>query len=249
MSNQYELPLREGKLLSSQTRSLLVRELKNGMFSGTSRLPSELELSELLGVSRTVIRDALSDLEREGFIERVRGLGTVINREIVQLSNRFDLKFEYYDLIRNAGYEPTSGSVQIRAAQADADVSEKLQLELGAPVVFCERMMLADGKPAIYSLDYMPASIFEGVNYVDLDWTMPLFDMLERYCGLVVTTDIARLVPTNATEQIRSKMHLAPNDALLMLDEVGYSKLSRPVLRTFGYYADFLNLTLLRKLF
>ena len=107
MPAEYELPHLGGKLMSTQVSALLIRELSEGVFQQADRLPSEVELSERLGVSRTVIRDALSDLEREGLIERVRGIGTVINREIVNLTSRLDLKFEYNELIRAAG-SPTS---------------------------------------------------------------------------------------------------------------------------------------------
>ena len=93
MPAEYELPHLGGKLMSTQVSALLIRELSEGVFQQADRLPSEVELSERLGVSRTVIRDALSDLEREGLIERVRGIGTVINREIVNLTSRLDLKF------------------------------------------------------------------------------------------------------------------------------------------------------------
>ncbi len=31
------------------------------------------------------MRDALSELERDGYLERVRGIGTLVNRDVVQL--------------------------------------------------------------------------------------------------------------------------------------------------------------------
>ena len=114
MPAEYELPHLGGKLMSTQVSALLIRELSEGVFQQADRLPSEVELSERLGVSRTVIRDALSDLEREGLIERVRGIGTVINREIVNLTSRLDLKFEYNELTRAAGYTPHSDSISLR---------------------------------------------------------------------------------------------------------------------------------------
>lgn len=43
-----------------------------------SRLPSERELSEEMGVSRTALRDRLSRLESIGFLERRTGAGTFV---------------------------------------------------------------------------------------------------------------------------------------------------------------------------
>lgn len=65
--------------------------------------PSELELADVLGVSRTVVRDALSDLERDGYLERVRGIGTLVNRDVVRVENRMDQKLEFNRMIRSIG--------------------------------------------------------------------------------------------------------------------------------------------------
>ena len=85
-----------GELRSQHTAARLLEELENGRYSGAAQLPSELELASDLGVSRTVVRDALSELERDGYLERVRGIGTLVNRDVVQLKNRMDQKLEFY---------------------------------------------------------------------------------------------------------------------------------------------------------
>ncbi|WP_101910761.1 GntR family transcriptional regulator [Marasmitruncus massiliensis] len=249
MSMEYDLPHLGGKLMSTQVSSLLIKELKEGVFSHSERLPSEVELSERLGVSRTVIRDALSDLEREGFIERVRGIGTVINRGIVNLNNRLDLKFEYNDLIRDAGYRPAADSIVLRVEPADHELAEKLQLDLADSVIVCEKRVLAGNSPVIYSIDYLPLSLFDGMAYTDIDWSAPVFDILDRYCGLAVVTTISKVYATNANPAIRQKLDLNEGEALMMLDEVGYCKLSRPVMRSFEFYTNFFEFNVLRKKF
>ena len=54
----------------------LLEELTNGRYAQADRLPAEVDLATELGVSRTAIRDALSEMERR-LCERVRGIGTV----------------------------------------------------------------------------------------------------------------------------------------------------------------------------
>ena len=134
---EYHLSHLGGKLMSTQVSALLIRELKEGAYAQAERLPSEVELSERIGVSRTVIRDALSDLEREGLIERVRGIGTVINREIVKLKSRLDLKFEYNELIQDVGYQPHTDSLLLRTQAASEELADKLQIDTGAPASIC----------------------------------------------------------------------------------------------------------------
>ena len=66
MKKETDTPL-GGELRSQQTADRLVAELRSGLYAGASQLPSEVELAGALGISRTVVRDALSLLEREGY--------------------------------------------------------------------------------------------------------------------------------------------------------------------------------------
>ena len=249
MADHYELPHFGGKLMSAQVSALLMKEIKQGIFANSEKLPSEVELAERLGVSRTVIRDALSDIEREGFIERVRGIGTVICRDIVNLTNRFDLKLEYNELIENSGYRPHSDSIRLRLEYADEETAELLCVDEGSRLIVCEKRMLAGQTPCIYSIDYLPYELFGKVDYTDLDWSQPVFDLLDKYCGLIITTSISKVSATNADEFIRSKLNVQPKQALILLDEVGYCKLSRPVMRSLEFYTDIFDVTRLRKKF
>lgn len=117
--------------------------------------PSDV-LGEQLGVSRTVIRDALADLEREGFISRTRGIGTVINRRVVNIKTRMDLEIEFMSLVADAGYTPKLDHSEMYIRDADKATAERLQLDVGEPVVACERSILADGRPIICAMDSVP---------------------------------------------------------------------------------------------
>ena len=73
-----------GELRSHHAARRLLEELRRGRYADAAQLPSELELADVLGVSRTVVRDALSDLERDGYLERVRGIGALVSRDVVR---------------------------------------------------------------------------------------------------------------------------------------------------------------------
>ena len=84
-----------GAVISDRIVSALLEELRTGRYAQTDRLPAEVDLAAELGVSRTVIRDALSEMERAGYIERVRGIGTVVNRSVLNLRSRLLLTSSY----------------------------------------------------------------------------------------------------------------------------------------------------------
>ena len=102
-----------GELRSQQTAQRLLEELRTGLYARAAQLPSELELTEVLGVSRTVVRDALSELERDGYLERVRGIGTLVNRDVLKVENRMDQKLEFNRMIRSIGRVPHSDNLMV----------------------------------------------------------------------------------------------------------------------------------------
>ena len=239
-----------GELRSQHTAARLLEELENGRYSGAAQLPSELELASDLGVSRTVVRDALSELERDGYLERVRGIGTLVNRDVVQLKNRMDQKLEFYKMIRAIGKEPRSDNLSVTREIASSALAEKLQLPTDAPqtLVFVRRRVMADDTPVLFSTDILPLSLFDNKRLEGIDFSQPIFDIAARHCHTEVTETVAHLHAVSGPAGIRRQLALRPEQALLQLEEICYSRLCKPVLCCQTYYTDFFDFAMVRKL-
>ena len=237
-----------GDLISARVVTRLIEELRHGRYAEQDRLPAETELAADLNVSRTVIRDALSELEREGFVERVRGIGTVVNHDVIALENRVDHKLEFYSMIRARGYEPHSDCLEVTRELASRDLAESLSIAAGDTVLCIRRRVLADDIPVLYSCDAIPLSLFRQENLALIDFTRPIFELLEEAAGQQTASTVAHIRAEMATPQIRRLLQLRENQALLMLDEVFYSRLCRPILHCHTYYTDFFDFSIVRKL-
>ena len=236
-----------GAVISQQIASQLLEEMRVGPYADSERLPAEVELAARLGVSRTVIRDALAELEREGYVERVRGIGTVVNRRIVALDNRLDQKFEYNAMIRAAGYHPHADSVLVQQINADSHLAHQLDIAVGAPVLMVRKRILADTSPVIYSVDYLAAELFPQEQLEQLDFARPIFDILEEVCGVSVTSTVTHVSAVNGDAGIRERLAVPSHEALLLMDEVSFSKLAKPVMYSLSYYTNLMQFSILRK--
>lgn len=67
-----------------QLKTLLLEEILSGRYGPEDRLPTEHELCELYGISRTPVTRALSELAQDGVILRHRRRGTFVNPHWVQ---------------------------------------------------------------------------------------------------------------------------------------------------------------------
>lgn len=75
--------VRRGNVFEDTVEQLL-RGIRIGLFSPGTRLPSERELSEKLGVSRATLREALAELQKAKYVEVQRGRygGTMVAKEL-----------------------------------------------------------------------------------------------------------------------------------------------------------------------
>lgn len=72
--------LEAGKNLSSRVASALLARIHEGGLIPGDRLPTEQELSQSFGVSRTVIREAIVALKAQGMVETRQGSGAFVRK-------------------------------------------------------------------------------------------------------------------------------------------------------------------------
>ena len=228
-------------------RAKILFEMKEGLFSSCEKLPRETELSEALGISRTQLRDSLAELEREGFITRRHGVGTVINRHVLQVKNRMDIEVEFMDMIRQSGYEPEITHVCVQEEPADAHIAEKLGIAEGVPVIRVSRICTADGTPAIYCEDIVEKRLIKG-DYRMEDLESPIFSFLQEFCDITAYMDLAELHAVLANDKVAKALEIPAGTPLLNMEEVDFDIEGAIIFYSSQYFRDeYFQQTVLRK--
>ncbi len=89
---QFFAPLADRALLSKSVEDAIVDAIQSKKLGPGTKLPSELELCEQFGVSRTVVREALRVLHAQGLIDIQKGKGMFV-REVSGQSAADPLRF------------------------------------------------------------------------------------------------------------------------------------------------------------
>ena len=84
--------LRVGARLSEQLADALAVSIRDGQLSAGQKLPTEQALVERFGVSRTVVREALSRLKTLGLVESRQGSGAFVLASSKQALEQFSLE-------------------------------------------------------------------------------------------------------------------------------------------------------------
>jgi GntR family transcriptional regulator len=181
-----------------QLSEILQDLIASGRMAPGDRLPSEPALCEQYGVSRTVVRQALGDLESEGAIERIRGKGTfvaapkIVEHLAAQLTG-------LHDDVTARGQTLRSRVLTLEAAEPPAHVETLLGLSPGGKVVVLERLRFVDDEPWVFTRSYLPLSLCSPILAMDLS-EKSLYSILEKDLGLTLAraTRTLEAVPAGA---------------------------------------------------
>ena len=228
-------------------RTKILYEMKSGMFSDCEKLPRETELSEALGISRTQLRDSLAELEREGFITRRHGVGTLINRHVLRVNNRMDIETEFMDIIRQSGYEPEITNIQIHEESANDQIAAKLGIEQGTPVIRVCRTCTADGKPVIYCEDVLDKQLIKQ-EYTMEDLECSIYHFLQKFCKISAYMDLTELHAVVADETVAAALEIPAGTPLLNMEEVDFDVEGTIIFYSNQYFVEgYFQQTVLRK--
>ena len=217
-------------------RSRLLREMKEGAYRYSGKLPPEGVLAERLNISRTQLRDSLAQLEREGFISRHQGVGTVINRHVLAVSVRMDMEIEFMEMILASGHRPSVMLSSYEHVPAGDAVAQHLAISPADTVLKVTRLIGADDKPAIYCEDYIPTALIKKKEYTGQDLQKPIFSFLKQFCALEPHMDLTEVRPAAADAMLAKMFCVAQGTPLLYLDEIDYDKEGMPMLYSPQYY-------------
>jgi GntR family transcriptional regulator len=145
--------------LTRSTAESIRKAIMDGLFPSGAQLPPEFELTKMLGVSRTTLREAIKLLEEMGLIVRRRGLGTFVSN--LSITKELSSNFGTATMIKQAGKAPGNQMLEIAITLADSEVAGELGIPEKSPVISLERVRTADQQPVVWSLDYIPADIVD----------------------------------------------------------------------------------------
>lgn len=234
-------------IYAKEAHAQLIREMKTGIWSTAAQLPRESELATMMGISRTQLRDILAVLECEGFITRRHGVGTLINRHVLQLPVRIDMELEFMDMIHAGGHTPSVAFVQTEQSPATAEEAELLKLQPGTMLQRCKKLCTADKKPAIYCEDMFDAALLR-TPVTQQDFRAPVFQLLQDNCRLNCYMDIARLQPVVAEGTLAQTLQIPDGTPVMYIEEVDYDVDGNPIFFSRQYFVnDYFRYNIIRK--
>ena len=203
-----------------QLKTFLQRRIDEGIWKPNEMLPSESKLCRAYGISRTVVRQALREMEYEGQVYRRKGKGTFVAEPKIMESLAQRLTGFHQDMAEQG--LPTNDEVLfLGVVPADGKVAGFLNLTAGMDVVKMRRLRHVEGEPIALVTTYLPTSLCGEVLEADFR-DQSLYVFMEKECGLVIDHGRRMIEAVMANEEEASLMGVKKGAPMVLLDCVSY---------------------------
>lgn len=153
--------------LHIQIKKILKENILRGKYQPDERIPSEIELAELLNVSRMTVNKVINELTKEGFLHRHPGKGTFVSqRRIDQWF--FRITSFNRDMV-SRGLNPSTSVLEKKVLNASKEVIQYLNLKPKEKVIFVKRLRYADNIPIMLEFRYLNYEMCKQILKESLD--------------------------------------------------------------------------------
>jgi GntR family transcriptional regulator len=137
-------------------------KIHDGTYSTGDLLPSESEMEEGFQVSRTPVRQALKELENDGYIYRLQGKGSFVAN--ISANERWTMTTGFGSQYSKEWNRISAKTLTIKYIK-HKEYAKSLGLLENAKIIYLERLRYFNGQPLVYMEHYMkpvvPIGIFE----------------------------------------------------------------------------------------
>lgn len=217
-----------------QLKDVLLKYIEVNQLQSEEQLPGEHDLCRIFDLSRTVIRQTLSVLEQQGIIVRRKGIGAFlagrkINESLVQKLTGF-----HQDMTER-GTTPVSKVLQQKIIAATVQLSEKLKIAIGSPVLMIERLRFVDDEPLVLVTTFLPYDLCKGIEKEDLT-KQSLYELLEKNHKIVIARGERAIEAVMPTKEQRNLLNINKETPLIKLESISYLSNDVPVEYYYAYH-------------
>ena len=196
----------ESTPLYLQVKNKIKKDIRTGLLKPGDKLPSETEMQKGYGMSRVTIRNAMAELESEGYIFKVQGKGSFVAH-----SDMLRLPVGVTSLSEDARMQGQKVDSEVIKADAETVRSELdkefFKLVDGDSIMVIKRLRKLNGTPVIIEESHFPI-MFQGLKYEDLSHS--LYEIVQNKYKVYPTNKGRRSIKISfANEEVAEYLQLS----------------------------------------
>ncbi|MCL2865954.1 MAG: GntR family transcriptional regulator [Lachnospiraceae bacterium] len=141
-----------------QLMDLLIAQIEKGELAEGEKIPSERELCDMHEISRATVRQAVHELEKDGYLLIYKGKGSyVADRSLKQEMSGI---YGFTASMKSLDKTVSTKLVDFSEVECDSRLARKMQCEEGTKVYRFTRVRYADNEPMLIVTTHLPCFRF-----------------------------------------------------------------------------------------
>lgn len=210
-----------------QLKETLQEYIESKNLKPGDQIPGEMTLCQMYDVSRTVVRQALREMEYEGIITKEKGRGAFIaeakiNESLVQKLTGF-----HQDMTA-MGFHPISKILEKCVEPAGPKIAAQLNLSPQNQVLKLTRLRYIQKDPIVLVTTFLPFEKCPGIMDEELS-SQSLYALLEHKYSLVIAYGRRTIQAVAANEYEAQLLDIKKGAPLICLDSISYLADGTPI--------------------
>lgn len=214
-----------------QMSEQIAEAIEKGDYTQGQIIPSEKQFEEIYGVSRMTVRLAIGELVNKGYVERMRGIGTVVTYGKIEENLKHVISFS--DEMKIHGITMQTSYCNIKKVSANEKVATNLDAKINSKVYELTRVRCVKDKPLVYSITYLKRTD------LPLDpslFSESLYKFLEEEYNVIITRAGDQLEATLAEGVVAKNLEVSRGFPTFKRTRVAYDQYDNKVEYSICYY-------------
>ena len=204
-----------------QLKNALVADIDAGHYKPHDRLMSERELGVKFKVSRMTVRQALTDMIREGILYTQAGKGTYVGESKIKQELQTLTGFTQDMAARGAA---ASGQVlEARLLPATLTLAAIFSVPMNTDLVLLSRLRLSDGMPLAIEEAYIRYQVCPGILAYDFS-KESLYNILATHYSTILVRAEQTMEAGLATSKEAELLQITPPSPVLRIERLSYNE-------------------------
>lgn len=214
-------------------KEIILNKIKDDTYNPSDRLPTEKELCEAFEVSRTTVRIALKQLEKEGYLYRVQGRGTFVAEKKVTQALTQTVK-QYSDQVAVQGKTGEIKVISLQVVPADDILCKHLPVSKNAPIQKIERIRQANSNITQYEASYIPWETAPAITQGDAEDS--LYRTLKEKYHQPITRTVEKIEIIFADDSIAKLLNYEVNHPCFYIETTTYGQNEKAIEYSNSYF-------------
>jgi len=199
----------------------LVRDIEAGKYGPNTLLPSENELMNYYDTSRQTVRKALNHLSQDGYIQKIRGKGSVV---LDRSSLDFPLSWlaSFKELSNKMNINAKTKVHSLKIMEPTPTLAEHLQTGTDKEIWEVVRVRNIDGQNVILDKDYIKRDLVPNLTIKTCEQS--IFEFIEKELNLEISYAKKVFSAQDATKEDKELLDLKHYNVVIVVQNYIYLK-------------------------